>query len=82
MKSYETTVTGMIEFLKVKEVCRSSINSHRDCYDQFSTFLQAQALDWDSDTVEQWLVGLKDSVHASRYVRKCEIPAYDSRKVG
>lgn len=67
MKSYETTVTGMIEFLKVKEVCRSSINSHRDCYDQFSTFLQAQALDWDSDTVEQWLVGLKDSVHASRY---------------
>ena len=67
MKTYQTDVTGMIEFLKLKEVCRSSIKSHRDCYDQFNTFLQVRKLNWSKSAVEQWLAELKNSVSASRY---------------
>lgn len=67
MKTYQTDVVAMIDFLKAKEVCKSSIKSHEDCYDQFRIFLQEQKLDWCNDAVEQWLAELKDSANTSRY---------------
>ena len=39
MKSYDETVADMLCFLRSKNVCLSSINSHRNCYQRFKRFM-------------------------------------------
>ena len=55
MKSYDETVDDMMRFLKSKDVCSSSINSHRSCYQKFQHFMHEHGKQWEPDAVSDCL---------------------------
>ena len=57
MKSYDEAVDDMLCFLKSKDVCLSSINSHRDCYQRFELFMHEHEKQWEPTVVSG--IGLK-----------------------
>lgn len=59
MRSYDETVTDMMRFLKSKNICSSSINSHRNCYQQFQLFMHEHKNQWESTVVSEWISELK-----------------------
>ena len=67
MKSYEETVDNMMRFLKSKDVCTSSINSHRCCYQQFQQFMHEHGKKWQPATVSEWISELKQKESSSLY---------------
>ena len=67
MKSYEETVDNMMRFLKRKDVCKSSINSHRSCYQQFQQFMHEHGKKWQPATVSEWISELKQKESSSLY---------------
>ena len=67
MKSYDETVTDMMRFLKSKDVCTSSINSHRSCYQQFHQFMHEQGKQWEPAAVYDWISELKQKESSSLY---------------
>lgn len=67
MKSYDETVDDMIRFLKSKDVCTSSINSHRSCYQQFQQFMHEHGKQWAPATVYDWISELKQKESTSLY---------------
>ena len=67
MKSYDETVADMLCFLKNKDVCLSSINSHRDCYQQFKVFMQEHEKKWEPAVVSEWITELRQTETSSLY---------------
>ena len=67
MKSYDETVNDMMRFLKSKDVCSSSINSHRSCYQQFQQFMHEHGKQWEPDAVYEWISELKQKESTSLY---------------
>ncbi|MCR5452762.1 MAG: tyrosine-type recombinase/integrase [Lachnospiraceae bacterium] len=67
MKSYDETVDDMMLFLKNKDVCLSSINSHRSCYKQFQQFMHEHGKQWKTAVVSDWISELKQKEPASLY---------------
>jgi site-specific recombinase XerD len=67
MKSYDETVDDMMRFLKSKDVCSSSINSHKSCYRQFRQFMHKHGKQWKPDAVSDWISELKQKETASLY---------------
>ena len=67
MKSYDETVDDMMRFLKSKDVCSSSINSHRSCYQQFQQFMHEHGKQWEPATVYDWISELKQKESTSLY---------------
>ena len=67
MKSYDETVADMLCFLKSKDVCLSSISSHRDCYQQFSLFMQEHEKMWEPAVVPEWIAQLRQIETSSLY---------------
>lgn len=67
MKSYDETVADMLCFLKSRDVCLSSINSHRDCYQQFSLFMHEHEKKWEPAVVSEWITQLRQTETSSLY---------------
>ena len=67
MKSYDNTVNNMIRFLKSKDVCTSSINSHINCYQRFEQFMHEHGKQWEPATVNEWISELKQKESTSLY---------------
>ncbi len=67
MKSYDETVADMMRFLKTKDVCLSSINSHRECYRQFQLFMHEHEKQWESTVVFEWISELRQKKIPSLY---------------
>ena len=67
MKSYDATVDDMMRFLKSKNVCSSSINSHRNCYLQFQQFMHEHGKQWEPAAVSDWISELKQKETTSLY---------------
>ena len=67
MKSYDETVNTMMCFLKSKDVCSSSINSHRNCYQQFQQFMHEHEKQWEPAVVSEWISELKQKEACSLY---------------
>ena len=59
MKSYDEVVTNMICFLKNRNICQSSINSHKDCYRSFQRFIQKNNCQWEQSAVSSWITELR-----------------------
>lgn len=59
MKSYDEVVTNMICFLKNRNICQSSINSHKDCYRSFQRFIQKNSCQWEQSAVSSWITELR-----------------------
>lgn len=59
IKSYDETVNGMVLFLKDRNVCSSSVTSHKKCYNEFMLFMQAQKLQWNPYTISQWITRIR-----------------------
>ena len=75
MKSYDETVADMLCFLKSKNVCLSSINSHRDCYQRFKLFMHEHEKEWEPAVVSDWISEppflQSDRVYYSRPLQDC-----------
>jgi len=67
MKSYDEAVDDMLCFLKSKDVCLSSINSHRDCYQRFELFMHEHEKQWEPTVVSEWIFELKHKEATSLY---------------
>lgn len=67
MKSYDETVDDMMRFLKSKDVCSSSINSHRNCYQQFQQFMLEHGKQWEPTAVSEWIFQIKEKGTTSLY---------------
>ena len=67
MKSYDETVDDMMLFLKSKDVCSSSINAHRSCYQQFQQFMHEHGKQWEPVAVSEWIFELKQKETTSLY---------------
>ena len=67
MKSYDETVDQMICFLKSRRVCRSSIDSHKNCYQQFRSFMSEHKRHWEPTAVYDWMTGLKQREPSQLY---------------
>lgn len=59
MRSYDVTVANMMRFLKSKNICSSSINSHRNCYQQFQLYMREHGKQWEAAIVSEWISELK-----------------------
>lgn len=60
MKSYNETVNCMNLFLKERNVCSSSVVSHKKCYNQFLLFMQERKLQWNPQSVSEWMTMIKN----------------------
>lgn len=69
MKSYDETVADMLCFLKSKNVCLSSINSHRDCYQRFKRFMHEHEKEWEPAVVSDFISELRQTETSSLYVQ-------------
>ena len=67
MKSYDETVDKMLHFLEDRDVCLSSINSHRSCYQQFKLFMHEHGKQWEATAVSEWISELKQKESTSLY---------------
>ena len=67
MKSYDETVADMLCFLRSKDVCLSSIYSHRDCYQRFKLFMQEHEKMWEPAVVSEWIAELRQNETSSLY---------------
>lgn len=67
MKSYDETVYQMICFLKSKHVCRSSIDSHKNCYQQFRSFMIDHGRQWEPAAVSDWITELRQRETSQLY---------------
>ncbi len=56
----DETVNRMIDYLKERGQCSSSIRSHQDCYDDFQKFLGTDRHEWDESDARQWLDNLRE----------------------
>ena len=59
MKSYDEAVAEIIGFLRSKSVCQSSINSHKDCYQQFKLYIYEHGRQWEPSAVSDWINELR-----------------------
>ena len=59
MRSYDVTVIDMMRFLKSKDICSSSINSHRNCYQHFQLYMHEHGKQWETAVVSEWISELK-----------------------
>lgn len=60
MKSYDETVNCMMLFLKERNVCLSSVASHQKCYNEFRLFMQERKLQWNPQSVSEWIIKIKN----------------------
>ena len=67
MRSYDETVTAMMLFLKSKEVCSSSINSHRSCYHKFRQFMHERGEQGVPSVVSEWISEIKQKESVPLY---------------
>ena len=67
MRSYDETVTAMMLFLKSKEVCSSSISSHRNCYHKFRQFMHERGEQWEPSVVSEWISEIKQKESVPLY---------------
>ena len=67
MKSYDETVADMLCFLKSRDVCLSSINSHRDCYQRFKLFMYEHEKEWEPAVASDWISELRQTETSSLY---------------
>ena len=67
MKSYDETVADMLCFLKSRDVCLSSINSHRDCYQRFKLYMHEHEKGWEPAVVSDWIAQLRQTETSSLY---------------
>ena len=69
--TYDKAVTQMIQYLKQKKVCSSSIKSHIDCYERYKAYLLKEESQWSDESVSSWLLTMKGTVNGALYYTSC-----------
>ena len=69
--TYDKAVTKMIQYLKQKEVCSSSIKSHIDCYERYKAYFLKEDSQWSDESVSSWLLTIKGTVNGALYYTSC-----------
>lgn len=68
MKQFEKNVATVMKFLKTENYSPSVINSHRLCYKELSSFLEASGMSYTSEIAYQWVDDNESSWSHRRYV--------------
>ena len=64
---YKKTVENVMTLLKEKEVCSSSLKSHKECYQSLEDFLSKENAAFSSQMRDRWLDFVKDEGPPQKY---------------
>lgn len=60
MNYYYRNVIKVMDFLRQKHVCSSSLASHEECYRAFAVYLADHGNDYSNKTANEWIASIKE----------------------